>query len=275
MTLYHYADQNAFMSIIQTKELWATKIQYLNDENEYRLALNLAENYLTELKHAANPGWETQNIQDLIESIGYINDTNICVCSLSEQGDLLSQWRGYSNTLGGYSIGFNFEKLMAIAERQGFQLIKCVYDPETQMQLVRDAIDSAISEGSDYQSFTDIEYDGISKTNALFRKKMAQIAPIIKDLSFCEENEWRLFSTRSFEELSFRAGRSMLTPFFKFSLGDDTKSLIDEIIVGHTPHANLAIKSTEAFLTKNHPPEDGDYTCAFKVRSSSIPFRNW
>ncbi|WP_146491916.1 DUF2971 domain-containing protein [Vibrio sp. T20] len=273
MLLYHYADQNAFMSIIENKELWATKIQYLNDENEYKLALSLADEYLKELLDSAADESEEEIIEELIENIGYVNDTNICVCSLSEQGDLLSQWRGYSTCLGGYSIGFDKLALEQLAESQGFHLVKCIYDPQEQVRMVREAIDSVINEAEQH-ALVDAEWD-VFDVGYSFREKLGAISPIIKDVSFAEESEWRLFSTRTFEELNFRAGRSMLTPYFRFSLGEDTKALIDDIIVGHTPHAELAVRSTEAFLTKNHPPVGGDYTCQFEVRPSSIPFRNW
>ncbi|EOV0164609.1 DUF2971 domain-containing protein, partial [Vibrio parahaemolyticus] len=273
MLLYHYADQSAFMSIIENKELWATKIQYLNDENEYKLALNLANEYLNELKNLAQTELENQRVDELITNLGYVNDTNICVCSLSEHGDLLSQWRGYSSCLGGYSIGFENNELDRLAENQGFQLVKCVYDPTEQVRLVREAIDSVINEANEPEIMPGT-WD-FFETGKSFRNKLASISPIIKDHSFAEEAEWRLFSTRSFDELSFRAGRSMLTPFYRFSLGSNTKKLIGEIIVGHTPHAELAVRSTEAFLTKQHPPENDDYTCQFDVRPSAIPFRNW
>lgn len=275
MNLYHYADQNGFMGIIENKEIWATKIQYLNDENEYKLALRLAKNYLVDLLSNETSAKDKARLDKLIKSLKRINDINICVCSLSEQGDLLSQWRGYSSSLGGYSIGFSSEKLEVIAEREGIKLIKCIYDSKEQRSLIKNTIDMVLKADIPEPELASEYYD-FSERCDLFSEKLSEISPLIKDASFIEEAEWRLISTRSFDELSFRSGRSMLIPFYKIPLKISMKELITEIVIGHTPHAELAVKSTEAFLVKSFPPADGvDYSCKFKVSPSSIPFRNW
>jgi hypothetical protein len=67
----------------------------------------------------------------------------------------------------------------------------------------------------------------VLKTGGDFTENLARLAPIIKNKAFQEEKEWRLVSTRGInnERLSFRTGRSMLTPYFKFSLGSETTAL--------------------------------------------------
>ena len=152
MTLYHYTDQNGFMGVFSNQELWATKIQYLNDEKEYNLALDLAESYLNELLDTAvaseNTGRQTK-LKYYLSIIPNIKDVNTCVCSLTENGDLLSQWRGYSKTLGGYSVGFNEFALRPFIELQGFELEKCVYQQDEQIERVKNVIDTALDEFSD------------------------------------------------------------------------------------------------------------------------------
>jgi hypothetical protein len=46
--LYHYTGQAGLLSIINTAELWATKIQYMNDATEFNLALSIARQILDE-----------------------------------------------------------------------------------------------------------------------------------------------------------------------------------------------------------------------------------
>lgn len=55
MILYHYTDQNGFMGIFQQRELWATKIQFLNDSNEHKLALDLAAKLLESYAKITRP----------------------------------------------------------------------------------------------------------------------------------------------------------------------------------------------------------------------------
>lgn len=42
-TLYHYTGQVGLLGIIQNAELWATKVQYMNDLAEFRRALSMAQ----------------------------------------------------------------------------------------------------------------------------------------------------------------------------------------------------------------------------------------
>ncbi|EKO3608553.1 DUF2971 domain-containing protein [Vibrio metschnikovii] len=281
MTLYHYTDQNGFVGIFNNEELWATKIQYLNDEKEYTLALDLAENYLNELLESAvsvNDTGRQAKLKYYLKIIPNIKDINICVCSLTENGDLLSQWRGYSKTLGGYSVGFNEFALRPFIEVQGFELEKCVYDQDEQVARVQTMIDDTLNEFS-YEPAPGYKEIAYYESGDEFLDRLAKIAPLLKGSSFAEECEWRIILTANFENLEFRAGASMLTPYFKVSLDSsknrDFDRLIDEIIVGHTPHPDLAVSATEAFLLKLLPPSNYDYTCKIQVRKSAIPFRNW
>jgi hypothetical protein len=44
--LYHYTGQVGILGIVKTAELWATKIQYMNDATEFGLALAMARKKL-------------------------------------------------------------------------------------------------------------------------------------------------------------------------------------------------------------------------------------
>lgn len=279
MTLYHYTDQNGFIGIFLNQELWASKIQYLNDEREYKLALDIASTYLKELIENTKDRALKSRLNYYLSIIPNIQDMNICVCSLTEKGDLLSQWRGYSNTLGGYSIGFNVFALEPFIKLNGFELVKCIYSREMQKNKVLEIIDATIREFI-HEIEPDHKMELYYKSGEVFLERLAKIAPVLKDSGFAEEAEWRIISVVNFERLEFRSGRSMLTPYFRISLNSrknrDFDRLIDEIIVGHTPHPDLAVSATQAFILKHFPPiGSDDYQCPIDVKKSSIPFRNW
>lgn len=279
MTLYHYTDQNGFMGIVLNQELWASKIQYLNDEREYKLALDLASSYLAELIKKSNDRALKTRLNYYLSITPNIQNVNICVCSLTENGDLLSQWRGYSRNLGGYSIGFNEFAIEPFIRINGFELIKCIYNKEIQKNKISELIDAIVCEFG-HEPEPDYKMEPYYDSGEVFLERLAKIAPTLKDSSFAEEAEWRIISKVNFEQLEFRSGRSMLTPYFKISLdcrkNRDFDRLIDEIFVGHTPHPDLAVSATEAFILKHFPPVVGDnYKCPIDVKKSSIPFRNW
>ncbi|WP_372587375.1 DUF2971 domain-containing protein [Aeromonas veronii] len=57
---------------------------------------------------------------------------------------LLSQWRGYSNKMGGYSIIFYFDSIESIAKRNDFELVKCIYDEGQHLNKVESVINEII-----------------------------------------------------------------------------------------------------------------------------------
>lgn len=269
MELYHYTDQNGFIGIIGNKNLWATKVQYLNDNNEFHLALSIAKEQLEKLHKTKRSKNELDRIGRLNATLKNIKNINMCVCSLSEKGDLLSQWRGYSSGLGGYSIGFKKDILETVALRNNFQLRKCIYDKKQQVKIIKDLIIETLSKFSDYEE-PNTEFLGCSsKSSDYFNDQLAKLAPIIKDSSFSEESEWRLISSKGLclTILDYRVGRSMLTPYFKIQFKEAFKKALSKVVVGHTPHEKLAISATEMFLYK--------HVGNIHVKASLIPYRNW
>lgn len=274
MNLYHYTDQNGFMGIISNRTLWATKIQYLNDSNEYYLATKIASKIIGERLISEKDPDIIFIYEEYLNRTQLISNMNLCVCSLTEQGDLLSQWRGYSKKMGGYSIGFDFEGIKSIANTNGFELVKCIYDESIQYEKVELIINNSLDLFGEH-----VKNALNSKSSDYFEEQLVKLAPALKDRSFSEEAEWRLVSTVNTMSLSFRAGNSMIIPYKSLSLGGkhELKSILKEVIVGHTPNIELAKQATQFFLV-NALLSDNDFPIhhyPFNVSGSSVPYRNW
>jgi hypothetical protein len=54
--LYHYTDQNGLLGIMDSGNLWATKVQYLNDSKEFNLAVDMAKGKLNGRRTSAGVG---------------------------------------------------------------------------------------------------------------------------------------------------------------------------------------------------------------------------
>lgn len=278
MNLYHYTNQIGFMGIVQNKELWATQIQFLNDKNEYKLATKIAHETINEmLNEEGLPKKNKKLLLDFQCGLKRIKNTNMCVCSLTENGDLLSQWRGYANSHGSFSVGFDKESIESSLESSDLFLKKCIYDKNEQVKIIKDIITESLFECKDFENEEDEITDIYNDSAIYFSEKISSISPIIKDRSFSEEAEWRIYGKISFADLSYRPGRSMLIPFYKIKFQKSLMEMIGEIIVGHTPNKDLAILATESFMVNQYLPDedDDDYTCPFKVKASTIPFMSW
>jgi hypothetical protein len=99
--LYHYTDQTGLLDILNTGELWATKVQYMNDATEFGLAVDLAKSRLEERIRKFSNGDRCELLRTIADGLSGIARVNVCSVSFCENPDLLSQWRGYSGAGGG------------------------------------------------------------------------------------------------------------------------------------------------------------------------------
>lgn len=278
--LYHYTSQNGLLGIFESDSLWATKIHYLNDETEFELALNLAAVVLNEKLQCQKDTREKEKIRCLIDNIPTIQKLNVCVISLSQKRDLLSQWRAYSAGIGGYSIGFKSDNLVVSASKQGFYLVRCIYEEDKQKQLISDLIDECLAE--EFNTRPDyVDYDTprtlvVLHTGGDFTKKLASIAPIIKNKSFSEEAEWRLISEKGLttKSLSFRVGVSTLIPYFNFKIGSKADYL-ESLTIGPNPNPILARDATSLLLGRYGISTGYGIIPSAYIHETDIPFRNW
>jgi hypothetical protein len=116
--LYHYTSQTGLLGILATGELWATKVQYMNDATEFAYGLNLFKDALQNRFNSAQDDVDKQNIIALERELNGIANINICAVSFCINHDLLSLWRGYASS-GGCAIGFSSGALKEMRRLSG------------------------------------------------------------------------------------------------------------------------------------------------------------
>ncbi|HXM43255.1 MAG TPA: DUF2971 domain-containing protein [Bryobacteraceae bacterium] len=144
--LYHYTTQEGLLGIINSKEIWATHSQYLNDTREYRHAIGMVA---AEIKKrlAAAVGDSHRILADMSQGFEGIENMNVCVCSFSEDRDSLSQWRAYGGSTSGYAIGFAPDHLAEMVRREEyFNLVPCLYNPTEQIAVIEALIDKVFEQ---------------------------------------------------------------------------------------------------------------------------------
>ncbi|RKT81304.1 DUF2971 family protein [Rahnella aquatilis] len=272
LKLYHYTDQAGFLGIIEEKELWATKIQYLNDNKEFVLAIEIASELLTKKLASASSDINKEIISDVLENILLNSVESVFVCSLSEKDDSLSQWRGYSKGMAGYAIGFDAALLSNMANENGCELKQCIYDLQKQKDEIQKVIEHSLAGHYVFpDEFKDEEKkEYIKKALAgTLSRELALLFPLIKHESFKDEAEWRIIGNfiKLHHALCFRPGNSTLIPFIKIKSANGVTNAIYKVTIGHTPNKELALSATRDFLrTRN---------VNALINESLIPFRNW
>ena len=260
--LYHYTTQQGLLGVATSDALWATKVQYMDDSTEFRLAQILAADRIRLRYKEEKDKHKKEKLHEISDAGSpFLNVFVACFC---EDGDLLSQWRGYSGGNHGFSIGLESERLATSAEKESFRFARCIYDEAVQTQIIDQGITAYLNGG-----FDSVDFDSF----------LEEVGAFFKHPLFQEEKEWRLVSQATsilHSNVGFRAGRSMISPYFSIPLGAGMESAINHVIVGPCPHPEHSQNSIEMLLRKKGiKKKDGQYIPNVDVRSSEVPYRNW
>ena len=272
-TLYHYTSFSGMLGIIDSGTLRASDIRYMNDSAELRHTIELLSQHVNRriLAGCDEPALLNQLLEWLTHRV--VSGPMLFGASFRANGNLLSQWRGYSVHGKGVSLGFDPRHISACAGRQAFQVGKCLYDESAQSRLVEqivDAIELLARSGSAAAARPD---NGWSAVFEQVEADLLRIAAILKHPAFEEEQEWRIVSpvVRDGAEfpVSFREGSSMLVPFYRFDLRYPAEQRIplDHVYLGPTTNSELSLKSLELFLRQEQAvPDRGISYCRIPYR---------
>lgn len=268
--LYHYTTGDGLLGILKDRGIWATDIRYLNDASEYKYALEIVSNAISDRKAKARSKFSFGLLDVLEQRIASETQTEVFVSSFSERSDQLSQWRAYCSPHGGYAIGIESRKLVPLSEVQGRWLVRCQYERFAQETLANDLIDLVI-QSAEYEDATGLVDRIYREGYKLFGRLVHLLAPSLKDPSFAEEQEWRLvwLPDTTQDSPMFRVSRSILVPYHLHPLAlNDAKLPIPAVVVGPTQHAHLAVEAIKTLL--------GSYRLhSTKVEASKVPYRTW
>ena len=291
--LYHYTSIDGVQGILDKNCLQASQIHFLNDTQEFKYSISILEKVLAELRkelpektmlrraiEMSTPSVSDPNdvlaiiygAMENLFSIPPLTKSPICVFSLSEERDLLSQWRGYCPPGGGYSIGFRSDFLTQFSETYELYLAPCIYDEIKQVAVVKEMVIKFRDTIQKRWTGRDIEIDKFSediwKDIVQFFIDFSKTASTLKHPSFYQESEWRIISGLiANKNMSFRVRKSMMLPYFSMSFKDFEPFLIDEIIIGPAPEQELAKSSLLQFVLQKK--------LNISIKTSTISYREF
>jgi hypothetical protein len=239
--LYHYTTIAGFAGMRSSKSLWFSHIKFQNDFQEFLYAVEIIKNVFSTV---ADERIKFPNHLHIVP-----DKLPVFTFSLSEEKDLLSQWRGYCPN-GGFSVRIADGLLNHVIKTDPhLELGQCIYKKDKQEEMVYDTIIGPIIE-----TLKQREYDR-NKTylkrpdyDFFLPSQILKVIPFIKHPAYEQESEWRIVMNledqnlkRFDENLDFRAGESSLIPFIKVPLGEYLQ--FQEIIVGPNPHQSAVIEA--------------------------------
>ncbi len=276
--LYHYTSFKGLLGIVASRALWASDIRYMNDSAELKHAADLIR---TEIFHRIASGHAKPDL--LNQFLDWVthritNGHMLFAASFRSNGNLLSQWRGYSRLGKGVSLGFDPDYILRCAGHQSFQIGKCIYSSKTQQELISQIIDAVedLAEGH-HPALNEQGKTGKHSYHSIFHileSDLLRIAAILKHPSFAEEEEWRIVSPVITDYVKapvvFREGTSTLVPYieFNFVAHNDAPIALDHLFLGPTPNITISMNSLTMFLEKNEiRPTRGVSYCRIPYRA--------
>ncbi|SRR6056297_396645 len=270
-TLYHYTTLTGLQGIVGSAELRASDIRYMNDSTELRHTLELLNQQITRriLAGVDNP----ELLNALLDWLSHriVSGPMLFGASFRANGNLLSQWRGYSVHGKGVSMGMSPEQILSRAAAQSFEVTRCIYDRSEQERLINsivDAVESLAAEHDMQELVNGEPWQGLFQR---IEGDLLRIAAVLKHPTFEEEQEWRIISPvmhRLTDRVEFREGISMLIPYFNFDLRDEAGRLrLEHVYLGPTSNTDLSMNSLALYLEqRGASPRRGITYC-------DIPYR--
>ena len=273
--LFHYTSIEGLKGIVNGKTLWATNIEFLNDIAEFKHGEEIMRKMAAHRRYGAK-GDRRDFFDALNKSPSIFQAEDVFVISLSEAGDLLSQWRGYTPSNSGFSIGFDSQNLAKTSwDLDLMELVRCVYEVDEQKEFAKAYFDKCLEAWLESRELERQEAK-VSRNMIpilFFNVYSTFVAASMKHHTLKEEKEWRLLGLcRDRQRFRFRPGKSALTPYIELKWGDGTKAPesqpIRSVTVGPCPDPRLAVKSVSRLLE----------SCGLNnvhMKKSEIPFRSW
>ena len=219
--LYHYCSNEKAYNILKGKTIRLSDIIKSNDSFEMNI---LFPEFFDELLNIYNDfngfdyefcynkkrnsiAWQhfVKDLEKEVTKLIHSGNISTYVVCFSEEGDLLSQWRGYANDAQGVALGFDFNMLEKYAQNSSLlRLEKVIYlSPEERKQLIYNSakeilfiINTVLN--AKMEGNVIIE-DGLEFGNYIYENIRFNILQQINETvcykmnGFKEECEWRLY----------------------------------------------------------------------------------
>lgn len=230
--LFHYTNALGLQGIIESNRLWATHIEFLNDSLELVYGKALVKDCVEQVLISATNDDERALIKEVIGNFNtnpIDKEYDVYVACFCENGDLLSQWRGYGAFGKGYAIGFDSTKLAPKYRKFpncNIMIRSVIYRLEDQKAEVYNLINLAFEQLASVLDKINLNekadmINGIA--HALFFG-LRNLTYLFKTPQFQEEREWRAIylngekTEEKRQPIKFRTAKDAIIPYMEFDI---------------------------------------------------------
>jgi hypothetical protein len=290
--VHHYTSVATMTKIVESRQIWATSISYLNDTREREGFLTEAVKMMPNL--AADAGYDASAFEEYLRD-GHTPIAEVSflpsVSSFSRYSDSLPQWRSYCSQGNGISIGFDVDclkmaqvigdislewecKLLQIPVPVSFRKVNYVHNADyaTVRRVLVDSYHKALA-SRDGNSMSLPRPLGQYLKNILENE-----AATYKDLSFSTEEEFRIIAGPVLWRpllLHFRPTQSSLIPYLELDIPNSNGVVskesvwdaIKEVTIGPNVNSELTARAVRAFFAAKN--------MKVYVKTTDVSYRDW
>ncbi len=239
MTIYHYTSIQNLSNIIESRQIWLSNVEYLNDNMECRVGI---DEILDIVSKKVGKGVFTEVLREqFLKKIL----PKIFSASFSRKGDLLGQWRAYCPKDSGVALGFDEKSLFPDVKMAAHMISECVYGDhsgfvESKIKPTIDSVDfSVFDEMKNFTTYNEDDVDRLADKVVLVAHDMTAILaaalPQLKHGSFSDEREVRVIQyEEDKDKIHYRTSGEIFIPFIKkeFLCEDGLICSLTDIVVG-------------------------------------------
>jgi hypothetical protein len=275
--IFHYTTIAGLIGIVQSGSVWATDIRFLNDSTELQYAKDLLLSRIKEEIATQNSTTLHKTFWERATEVFKSGPTGYqfisCFC---EDGDLLSQWRGYAGGTGGFSIGFDSRIVSTLsAKNPAVFLRRIIYEPRIQIEIFNQVIlqvNACITQNTDGKTAEE-QNNIIAYIGHVFGTLIDELLYTFKHPSFYEEKEWRLVIpadlSNNLSSLLFRTSNAAIIPYteIRYPIAPRCPLLqIRTVIQGPTANKDFGRIAVISLLTKDGYEH-------VEIEDSTVPLR--
>jgi hypothetical protein len=284
--LYHYTDGYGLHGILESGSLWLTDVFSLNDPTELRHGIDTFLASMREHTSKAKQDLDKfmQNLEEMLTDHTE-NVINHFICSFSQTGEDLGQWRAYADNGCGYALAFDGQLLYdAWLRKAGVNRIKgtdkglrfafpVIYEKE----LLDQGSNRIITKLLEVLALTNapgVKADAVRLFQDRVIPKVAvrvvMLSILFKHAAYKNEDEFRflqLLFSNSLQNVKYRNRPYSLVRYLEWNWRAISPKALRKIIVGPSADWNIARQFARDCLRAFHPARD------IEIVASEIPYR--
>ena len=246
-SLYHYCSMESFLSMLKSKEIWLSLVEYSNDSKEGYHLIDFCKNIWVE------NGISGSVIEKCTEMLNdSIKETSAFSFSVCEEWDSLLHWGFYADGGRGVSVGISRDFLSSVCDNSmkdntRYTICKVQYWGNDDLSEINDmALEMAKLVSGDKDAIRDAVESGLCNTKTFSQDEIVNnciymnlvlirnYAYQIKSSYFSNEKKWRIFKF---------ADKNNLENFIIGERNIDFTMKNGKIV----PHLKLRIEDSELF----------------------------